>query len=490
VAGFCIALCLLWIVTLLICKCLGRRAGILAGLPPRPDGMLSMADNRQPRPKATILVAICAILIACSGVTFLVRGAISLENLFGDVDNTATGLQQLEQLIADTADDAIDFGINTTDLRDNLVDLLEGGLCNATNPFFDEQADEFNDMSQQVVDAITALSDFSRNELQSIRDTVIESFRPLNDALFDFSNAGDEVSKPLVAYSSAPIIILGIILAIGGLLALRGTQFSTYFCIQTWFILPLLFLLIILACAIAAIISTFLTVNSDMCLGGETRNPEGIVKKLVEKGNLDGVALEATFYYIINSCAGKFSSLNDVDALISDLRTGIETVNDFQIVLKEDQTLSLLCGTDNTRLIAIQGASETVSGAFSEFELIAKDVRGILECKRINDIYVSLHHDLICTSLPYSLAWAFAAMILVFALGMLIFLLRGSLLPAEHMDGMYEGIYSEENIGRTKPSNDDLSYDRDVSHDRDGDGISYEDGSVSYDGRSDRTDRQ
>lgn len=218
-AGFCIALCLLWIVTLLICKCLGRRAGILAGLPPRPDGMLSMADNRQPRPKATILVAICAILIACSGVTFLVRGAISLENLFGDVDNTATvstsmlfvecccthctvrctyllyrylyplwsfclpyvfiighilikheqGLQQLEQLIADTADDAIDFGINTTDLRDNLVDLLEGGLCNATNPFFDEQADEFNDMSQQVVDAITALSDFSRNELQSIR---------------------------------------------------------------------------------------------------------------------------------------------------------------------------------------------------------------------------------------------------------------------------------------------------------------------------------
>ena len=73
-----------------------------------------------------------------------------------------------------------------------------------------------------------------------------------------------------------------------------------------------------------------------------------------------------------------------MDALISDLRTGIETVNDFQIVLKEDQTLSLLCGTDNTRLIAIQGASETVSGAFSEFELIAKDVRGILECKRIN----------------------------------------------------------------------------------------------------------
>ena len=39
---------------------------------------------------------------------------------------------------------------------------------------------------------------------------------------------------------------------------------------------------------------------TDMCLGGETRNPEGLVKKLVEKGNLDGVALEATFYYIIN----------------------------------------------------------------------------------------------------------------------------------------------------------------------------------------------
>ena len=91
VAGFLIAVCLLWLVLLICCKCLGRRAGIYAGFPPKPDSMANLSENRQSRPKkATILIIVCAILITFSGITFFVRGAISLERLLWNVEDSAT----------------------------------------------------------------------------------------------------------------------------------------------------------------------------------------------------------------------------------------------------------------------------------------------------------------------------------------------------------------------------------------------------------------
>jgi len=42
---------------------------------------------------------------------------------------------------------------------------------------------------------------------------------------------------------------------------------------------------------------------TDICLGGDTRNPEGTVKILVEKAALQGTFLEAANYYVINVSA-------------------------------------------------------------------------------------------------------------------------------------------------------------------------------------------
>lgn len=50
----------------------------------------------------------------------------------------------------------------------------------------------------------------------------------------------------------------------------------------------------------------------DMCLGGQKRNPEEIVKIFVEKAKLEGIALEATFHYVINV---SFSDLFDASFL-------------------------------------------------------------------------------------------------------------------------------------------------------------------------------
>jgi hypothetical protein len=167
----CAALILLWLSIVVICKCLSRRAGILAGYAPAPDGLMTMDNNRQRTPKATIFVMVCAIIIACSGVIFLVRGAISVENIFDDLDKTTDRVLELENLIVNTADDAIDFAGNTTVLRDDFAELIKNDkpLCTTQVPSFQVTAEEINNAAEEVYDAITALSDFATNELQSMR---------------------------------------------------------------------------------------------------------------------------------------------------------------------------------------------------------------------------------------------------------------------------------------------------------------------------------
>lgn len=72
-------------------------------------------------------------------------------------------------MIVDTADDAINAGTNVEPLRDRLVDILQGGICTTQDPFLEETTEEINKWVQEVLDAVTILSDFSRNELQLIR---------------------------------------------------------------------------------------------------------------------------------------------------------------------------------------------------------------------------------------------------------------------------------------------------------------------------------
>jgi len=48
------------------------------------------------------------------------------------------------------------------------------------------------------------------------------------------------------------------------------------------------------------LIGTLFLFEKDICLGGESKTPEGTVEILVEEVGLDGVTLEALNYYIIN----------------------------------------------------------------------------------------------------------------------------------------------------------------------------------------------
>jgi len=258
IPGLCLSLLLLWIVILIVCKILGRRVGILAGYPVDQEN-----DEAKKRcGTGPILVSTASLIIACMGVMFLVKGAESAQNVFEDIYNGASELKVIEDLVVSSTDKAIALGESTLSLKDSLLFQLEldGGICNPSDTSFEFLATSINTQAQVVVQSLTDLQDFAKNDLTSIRKTFDEDFGDYSGQLMDAADTGEKYSKPM--YIAAPIVFFGLIFGIGGLLAWRLSGCKPYFCIQTWVLLPIFILLIVFVAVLAAVSSVVLKVNA------------------------------------------------------------------------------------------------------------------------------------------------------------------------------------------------------------------------------------
>jgi len=265
IAGLCAAMFVSWIVVMLLCKCIGRRAGIAAGYPYEYDGQHSAKyyDGGRDEPKmkcGSVTVMAGAFTISVVGILFLVKGARSAQNVFEDIRDGASGLREIENLLVNSTNDAINFGTDTVPLKENLITVLDGGICNPPDPSFQSTADQINSQAQSVVNILAAIQDFSRNELITLQSAIDQEIDPVVDALFRVANEGEKYSTPL--YIAAPIVVFGLILGFGAFLSWKGSGCSPYFCVQSWIVLPFFFLFIFIITILAALAGTLLTINS------------------------------------------------------------------------------------------------------------------------------------------------------------------------------------------------------------------------------------
>lgn len=303
VAGFCLAAFLVWILALLVLKCMGRRAGIAAGHP-----FVENTYTRETPRKHTafrIFMLMSTITISISGIIFLVRGARSVGNVFDDIRDGATGLSEIADLIVESADKVIAFGENTVGLKDNMITELDQQICPPDGS--GGAADQFDSAVAQVVVILGQLQDFSKGGLTQLRDTFSMEFTSVTNDLYYGSETGEEYAEPM--WVAIPIIIFGVILFFGAYLAWRGPYVRTYFAVQTWFIIPIFSVVVIIMAIVLAVTGTVLVANSDVCLGGESETPEGFIEIILQKAGLEGDAIEASNYYIVNVSSFVSSSL-------------------------------------------------------------------------------------------------------------------------------------------------------------------------------------
>ena len=86
------------------------------------------------------------------------------------------------------------------------------------------------------------------------------------------------------------------------------------------------------------------------------------------------------------------------------------------------QTLEELCGE------GIENAKDAVAGLntmLEEFITIAESAESLMDCTKINTIFVHIFHRAACTSATSSLLWTFFILNITIVLGALVMLFRG-----------------------------------------------------------------
>lgn len=147
--------------------------------------------------------------------------------------------------------------------------------------------------------------------------------------------------------------------------------------------------------------------------------------------------------------------------LVSDLGQAVESIDVVMAMIqKEPENIKATCKISQERLDGLADIVEESRNAFSYLSSVASEAVTILECKPINDIFISFYHDALCTSGPQSLMWIFATLMTVTILGMLSFLTRGALLPSIHKKDSVKtksknNVYAS--IGKSKRSETDDS---------------------------------
>lgn len=428
---------ILWLALLCVFKFLGKKVGFLSG---------RRLKGEKPHWFVRTLVMVSCAFALAAGAMYLVKATTSLYDTFDSIRDSATSLSDLATEITDITNDLIDAGTLTMPIRDSVVDVIEGGVCSSFDSGNGEPID-VDTNAQKVVEVLTDLNDFTNGELIDIRENFSTQFEAIESEVNYYIDLAQEYAK--TSYYAIGVICLSALLYIGAYLAWFGQgciSLKSYFCLQTWVILPLYLLSLVATAIFTSAIGTALVVNSDICTSGEGSDPESLLQVLLDEQGIAGIARESIDHYIISGCVSEFDGVDQLSDLVYTLEEGITVSSELKAIIANDIALfEMQCGGEPGSLMPVLTGLEGMKIALAAFTLIGYDAENLLACKGLNKIYRGLSHVSICSYMPETLAWMFCTMIIILFSGMTLFTLRAALLPDKavrlveaHDEGDYE----------------------------------------------------
>ncbi len=156
----------------------------------------------------------------------------------------------------------IEFGNSSEVFRDNLIDTIGQSLCESyggRNSNIDPEH-EFDQAALKLVGILSEMQDFARDELVDIRNTFAVDILDISHRMGNTTDSAVILANP--AYYGAPTITVGFILFIGLILAWSELGPPAYFCVQTWIIMPIFFVLIFASIIVITVVGAVLVANS------------------------------------------------------------------------------------------------------------------------------------------------------------------------------------------------------------------------------------
>jgi hypothetical protein len=154
----------------------------------------------------------------------------------------------------------ITFGEDTLPLRNDLIDVIDGGLCQSFQGGNENPEDTFDEAASSLVVILTELQNFANSELTDIRDTFENDVMSLSQKTANATNNTEILANP--ALYAVPAITLGLLLLIGTVFAWLEIGGSGFFWVQTWIIMPLFFILLFSSIILIAVVGAVLVANS------------------------------------------------------------------------------------------------------------------------------------------------------------------------------------------------------------------------------------
>lgn len=125
--------------------------------------------------------------------------------------------------------------------------------------------------------------------------------------------------------------------------------------------------------------------------------------------------------------------LGTVEGVLQDTAEAVDRSGSLSdILLNVDKsTLNLVCEEGIGPINALEGALDNTVDVFRQLLNVGTNATNLLNCEDINQIWVDVGHNALCTSTPTALSWMFSTMTALYIFGIFTFLFRGALLPVE-----------------------------------------------------------
>jgi len=433
IGGFILFILVLWIVLLVLFMCCGRTVGILSGR----RFLESQKDANAKRQKLYrgLIIFFCFVSVF-TGILFLTRVGNHLDDSFTTVRTGITSVADRGRSITEIADLIIKAGEESVPIRDSVVSLIEQGICNS----FDGgngASISIDPIAQEAVKALTMLSDYTKTDFTTLRNQFDTGFVTAEMDVNGIVDRTEGYAK--ISYYATVVVIFSILLAGGTYFSMVGRRIRMYFLCQTWVIVPVYFIFLVMTAIVTSFIGAALVLNSDACMGS-AGNPESFVRDILDGTNTTGFASnpyarEAFDHYILNGCEGTFKGQTDMINIVDNLKSGLEVADDLKVLLDNQiTTFEAACGGEAGSLGPVSDAIGGFKYATISFVVIGENALRTAECEPINKIYTDFSHEGVCRNMPDTLYWMFITMMLVLVSGMAIFTLRGALLPSINDD--------------------------------------------------------
>lgn len=433
-ASFLLVSYIVFLILTSVFKCFcGKMMPILAGKP--------FVQERKYKGSVTSIVIrvflfFAAIAAIISGSLFVVKGTSSVRATADDIHDGLSGISTISGKINSTATSFIKLGEESAVLRDSIVNIVEGGICEIPaaipqNQILTDALDQIDSAADAVVEILTTLSDFATNDVNTIRDAFTSE---VDDAITQMKDGTDQAVEyyRITNFYAIPAIFFGCMTLAGIILAVLHMEIKPFICFQTWVVLPLLNIFIFVTVIVIAVIGLALVANADICIGNPDGNPEGFVKVVSDEFFDDTPARALIDYYVVDGCRGEYGLLTEVNNILNNTAEAIDRSDELKDVLDgiDDNILSV-CEQGVGPVNELKSLLISTIDIFSSLVDVGVDATNLLSCEDIHKVWVDVVHDGLCTSTPIALSWNFSTMTALYIFGIFTFLFRGALLPAE-----------------------------------------------------------